>query len=58
MSQKNIYNEIYLWTKYIKSLLWRVAERLYNIEGAWCINVNLNFPSYWLILHTKIMFYY
>ena len=34
------YNEIYL-IKYIKSVLWRVAERLSYIQDAWCLNVNV-----------------
>ena len=33
------YNEIYLLIKYIKSVLWRVAERLSYMEDAWCIKV-------------------
>ena len=37
-SQK-IYNEIYLLIKYVKSLLWRVAERLSYIEDSWRLNV-------------------
>ena len=33
-------NEIYLFIKYIKSVLWRVAKRLSYIEDAWCLKVN------------------
>jgi len=33
------YSEIYLLIKYIKSVLWRVAERLSYIEDAWCLKV-------------------
>ena len=32
-------NEIYLWIKYIKSVLWRVAKRLSCIEDARCLKV-------------------
>jgi len=32
-------NEIYLLIKYIKSVLWRVAERLSYVEDAWCLKV-------------------
>jgi len=32
--------EIYLLTKYIKSILWRVAKRLSYIEDARCLKVN------------------
>ena len=34
------YNEIYLLIKYIKSVLWRVAERLSYIQDAWSLKVN------------------
>jgi len=30
---------MYLLIKYIKSVLWRGAERLSYIEGAWCLKV-------------------
>ena len=33
-------NEIYLLTKYIKIVLWRVAKRLSYIEDARCLKVN------------------
>jgi hypothetical protein len=33
------YNEINLLTKYTKSILWRVAERLPCIQDAWCLKV-------------------
>ena len=33
-------NEMYLLTKYIKSVLWRVAKRLSYIEDARCLKVN------------------
>ena len=33
-------NEIYFLIKCIKSVLWRVAKRLSNIEGARCLKVN------------------
>ena len=33
------YNEIHLLIKYIKSVLWRVAERLSYIQDAWCLKV-------------------
>jgi hypothetical protein len=36
-SQKN--NEIYLSIKYIKSLIWGVAERLSYIEDTWRLKV-------------------
>ena len=32
-------NEIYLFIKYIKSVLWRVTKRLSYIEGARCLKV-------------------
>jgi len=32
-------NEIYLLIKYIKSVLWRVAKRLYYIEDTQCLKV-------------------
>ena len=32
-------NEIYLLIKYIKSVLWRAAKCLSNIEEAWCLKV-------------------
>jgi len=32
---------MYLLTKYIKSVIWRVAERLSYIEDAWCLKVNV-----------------
>jgi len=32
-------NEIYLLIKYTKSVLWRVAKPLYNVEDAWCLKV-------------------
>jgi hypothetical protein len=32
-------SEIYLLIKYIKSVLWRVAKRLFYIEDARCLNV-------------------
>ena len=34
-------NEIYLLTKYIKSVLWRVAKRLSYIEDARCLKVKI-----------------
>ena len=34
-------NEIYLFIKYIKSVLWRVAKGLSYIEEARCLKVNL-----------------
>ena len=37
-SQKK-YNEIYLLIKYIKSVLWTVAERLSYVEDAWWLKV-------------------
>jgi len=38
---KQIYdNEIYLFIKYIKSFLWRIAKRLSYIEDARCLKVN------------------
>jgi len=33
-------NEIHLFIKYIKSVLWRVGERLSYIEDALCLKVN------------------
>jgi len=33
-------NEIYLFIKYIKSVLWRVAKRLSYKQDAWCLKVN------------------
>ena len=45
MCQK--YNEIYLFIKYIKSVLWRVAECLSNTEDARCLKVNsINIVQY------------
>ena len=38
-------NEIYLLTKYIKSVLWRVAKRLSYIEDARCLKVNTRSAS-------------
>jgi len=35
-------NEIYLFIKYIKSILWRVAKRLSYIQDARCLKVKLN----------------
>jgi hypothetical protein len=35
-------NEIYLLIKYIKSVLWRVAKRLFYIQDAQCLQVNFN----------------
>jgi len=35
-------NEIYLFIKYIKSVLWRVAKRLSYIEDARCLKVKLS----------------
>ena len=32
-------NEIYLFIKYIKSVLWRVAKHLSYIEDTWCLKV-------------------
>jgi hypothetical protein len=34
-----LYNEIYFLIKYIKSVLWTVAERLSYIEDARCLKV-------------------
>ena len=31
---------MYLFTKYIKSVLWGVAVRLSCIQDAWCLKVN------------------
>jgi len=39
-SKSKKYNEIYLLIKYIKSVLWRVAEHLSCIEDARCLKVN------------------
>jgi hypothetical protein len=46
------YNEKYLLVKYIKSILWRVAERLSYIEDAWCLEVNeaKNYTRYYISL--------
>ena len=33
--------EIYLLTKYIKNILWRVAKRLSYIEDARCLNFKM-----------------
>ena len=41
-SKSQKYNEIYLLIKYIKSVLWRVEERLSYTEDAWCLKVNMN----------------
>ena len=38
--KKNI--EIYLLSKYIKSVLWGVAVRLSYIQDAWCLKVNMD----------------
>jgi len=43
-------NEIYLFIKYINSVLWRVAKRLSYIEDAQCLKVNQ--VVYW---ETKLM---
>ena len=40
-SKKKIYNEINLLTKYTKSVLWRVVERLSYILDAWCLKVKI-----------------
>ena len=37
---KQIYKEIYLLIKYVKSVLWGVAKRLSYIEDARCLKVN------------------
>ena len=34
-------NEIYLFIKYIKSVLWRVVKRLSYIEEARCLKVKV-----------------
>ena len=41
-------NEVYLFIKYIKSVLWRVAKRLSYIQDARCLKVNTT----WLPLHS------
>jgi len=38
-------NEIYLLIKYIKSVLWRLARRLYFLEDAQCLKVNVSHPD-------------
>ena len=38
-------NEIYLLTKYIKSVLWRVDVRLSYIEGIWYLKVKSEPPK-------------
>ena len=47
-------NEIYLLIKYIKSVLWRVAKRLFYIEDARCLKVKpisvLNGKGCYLVL--------
>jgi len=48
------YNEMYLWIKYIKSVLWRVAECLSYIEDVWCLKVNLAFPRHTFMFVTDL----
>jgi len=47
------YNEIYLLIKYIKCVLWRVAERLSHIEDAWCLKVRAC-----LLLYVSLVLWY
>jgi len=47
-------NEIYLLIKYIKSVLWRVAKRLFYIEDARCLKVNEE-PNLSMFLHYAVM---
>ena len=39
-------NELYLLFKYIKSVLWRVAKCLSNIEEVRCLKVKLQLLAY------------
>jgi len=43
-------NEIYLLSKYIKGILYRVVKRLSYVEDAWCLKVN---PTLLLDLGTR-----
>ena len=47
-------NEIYLLTKYIKSVLWGVAVRLSYIQDAWCLKVN---PNFFVIIQSMIFYF-
>ena len=47
------YNKIYLFIKYIKSVLWRVAEPLSYVEDACCLKVKITLL--WPI-HCRCMF--
>jgi len=40
-SKSQKYNKIYLFIKYIKNVLWRVAERLSYVEDACCLKVKV-----------------
>ena len=42
-------NEIYLWIKYIKRVLWRGAKHLSYIEDAWSLKVNKNLGTHFNI---------
>jgi len=56
--------EIYLFIKYIKSVLWRVAKHLSHVEDARCLKVNtlfeqpilLIFANVWRITPTVLQF--
>jgi len=50
-------NEIYLLIKYIKSVLWRVTNRLSYIEDARCLRVN-SFRRSTKRFYTKYNFHY
>jgi len=41
--------------KYIKSVLWRVAERLSYIEDAWCLKVNSAVPIGTLLHYDRLV---
>ena len=52
--QENIDNEIYLLNKYIKSVLWRAAKRLFYIEDALCLKVKHNNTGGFNIIHIRL----
>jgi len=47
---------IYLLTKYIKSVLWGVAVCLSYIQAAWCLKVNTVWTSSFFLILSVIYF--
>ena len=54
--QANIRKWNILLIKYIKSILWRVAKRLSNIEDARCLKVNKG--DYWCLTYLRTVWQY